>query len=249
MKPGYSRAIVNENIAQQCRDGVPLRIAIRRALDNARQEYRAKKPNGMLPYHLRLPDEKARTNQHYKRNPAPSNLVTVVGPLKTRKEAEQTARDLGAERHSVYSVERKDAEGYGTDVYDYYVERDNSIASKEIFGMTFEQIQAKQHKRNPVPPSSRVQIKEAAQLYADFSGHEPEIIGELDKPVIPDVLIGIGEVDGILYSTVRDGVLEKYVHRFAKKARPLFAVSHDGKQLFMLGGAYNFTERGIVDET
>ena len=123
----------------------------------------------MLPYHLRLPDEKARTNQHYK--------------------------------------------------------------------------------RNPVPPSKRVQIQEAAALYADFSGHEPEIVGTLDKPVIPDVLIGIGEVDGILYSTVRDGVLEKYVHKFAKKSRPLFAVSHDGKQLFMLGGAYNFTERGIVDKT
>ena len=76
-----------------------------------------------------------------------------------------------------------------------------------------------------------------------------ERIGRDKIKVIPDVLIGIGEVDGIMYSTVRDGVLEKYVHRFAKKARPLFAVSHDGKQLFMLGGAYNFTERGIVDET
>lgn len=169
MKSGYSRAAVNANISALIAEGVPARVAIRRALDHARQDYLKKHPGGMLPYHLRLPDEKARTNQHYK--------------------------------------------------------------------------------RNPVPPSSRVQIKEAAQLYADFSGHEPEIIGELDKPVIPDVLIGIGEVDGILYSTVRDGVLEKYVHRFAKKARPLFAVSHDGKQLFMLGGAYNFTERGIVDET
>lgn len=169
MKPGYSRAAVNANISALIAEGVPARVAIRRALDHARQEYFKKHSSGMLPYHLRLPDEKARTNQHYK--------------------------------------------------------------------------------RNPVPPSKRVQIQEAAALYADFSGHEPEIVGTLDKPVIPDVLIGIGEVDGILYSTVRDGVLEKYVHKFAKKSRPLFAVSHDGKQLFMLGGAYNFTERGIVDKT
>ncbi len=108
---------------------------------------------------------------------------------------------------------------------------------------------------NPVPPSSRVterqqiQIEEAAQLYADFSGHKPEIVGTLDKPVIPDVLIGIGEIDGVMYSTVRDGILERYIHEFKSKSRPLFAVSHDGKQLFMLGGAYTFTERGIVDKT
>jgi hypothetical protein len=93
-----------------------------------------------------------------------------------------------------------------------------------------------------------LQIQEAAALYADFSGHEPEIVGKLDKPVIPDVLIGIGEVDGIMYSTVRDSVLEKYIHKFKKNSRPLFAVSHDGKQLFMLGGAYDFTNRGIVDK-
>lgn len=169
MKPGYFRAIVKENIAALLNQGVRPNVAIRQALDHARAEYAKKHPGGMLPYHLRLPGDKARTNQHYK--------------------------------------------------------------------------------RNPVPASSRVQIREAAQLYADFSGHEPEIIGELDKPVIPDVLIGIGEIDGIMYSTVRDGVLEKYIHRFTKKARPLFAVSPDGKQLFMLGGAYNFTERGIVDKT
>lgn len=169
MKPGYSRAVVNANISALIREGRPARVAIRMALDHARQEYRLKHPHGMLPYHLRLPEDKARTNQHYK--------------------------------------------------------------------------------PNPVPPSKRVQIRDAAALYADFSGHEPEIVGELDKPVIPDVLIGIGEIDGIMYSTIRDGVLEKYIHRFNKKSRPLFAVSPDGKQLFMLGGAYNFTERGIVDET
>lgn len=110
-------------------------------------------------------------------------------------------------------------------------------------------------RRNPVPASSRVtarqqvQIENAAQLYADFSGHEAEIIGTLDKPVMPDVLIGIGEIDGVMYSTVRDGKLEKYVHQFKKNSRPLFAVSHDGKQLYMLGGAYTFTERGIVDQS
>lgn len=169
MKSGYSRKIVQENIGTLLAAGYPRSRAIRLALDTARAEYAKRYPNGALPYHLRLPADKARTNQHYR--------------------------------------------------------------------------------RNPVPASSRVQIREAAKLYEEFSGHEAEIIGELDKPVIPDTLIAIGEIDGIMYSTVRDGKLEKYVHQFTKKARPLFAVSFDGSQLFMLGGAYNFTERGIVDKT
>jgi len=62
-----------------------------------------------------------------------------------------------------------------------------------------------------------------------------------------DVVFRVGTVDGILYTTVRDGNTEKYIHEFKKKSRPHLAVSHDGKQLFILGGGYAFTERGIVD--
>jgi hypothetical protein len=51
-----------------------------------------------------------------------------------------------------------------------------------------------------------------------------------------------------MYSTVRDGRHENYVHRFGAKSRPLLAASSDGTQLYLLGGAYNFTERGIVDK-
>lgn len=104
-------------------------------------------------------------------------------------------------------------------------------------------------RKNPVPPSKRVQLKNAANLYRDFSGHEPEVIDRIKKPDIPDVMLVIGDVDFIGYTTVRDGKVEKYIHRFKKNCRPNFMVSHDGKQLFMLGGEYDFTERGIVDKT
>jgi len=52
-----------------------------------------------------------------------------------------------------------------------------------------------------------------------------------------------------MYSTVRDGVLEKYIHKFHKRDCPLFVVAPDGKSLYLLGGVYNFTERGIVDRS
>ena len=108
---------------------------------------------------------------------------------------------------------------------------------------------------NPVPPSSRAgasrrvssEVQQAADLYERFSGHGAEEVGRIRLPATPRVGVAVGEVDGILYSTVRDGVLEKYIHKFHKKDRPLFVVTPDGKQLMLVGGNYTFTERGIVD--
>lgn len=73
-------------------------------------------------------------------------LITVVGPLKTRKEAEDTAQYLGSKQHSVYSRAIKDNEGYDTDESEYYVEKDDSILPETFFGYTWNQIQKKQHK-------------------------------------------------------------------------------------------------------
>lgn len=100
---------------------------------------------------------------------------------------------------------------------------------------------------NPVPASSSVQIREASDLYHDFSGHKAREIGTVDKPIIPDILIAIGYMDGIMYSTVRDGKNEKYLHKFKNSSRPLFCVPSDGSAIFAIGGSYDFTERGIVD--
>jgi hypothetical protein len=91
------------------------------------------------------------------------------------------------------------------------------------------------------------EVKNALRLYEDFTGHAGEVITKIDKPSLPDAVAVIGRVDGIMYTAVRDGITEKYVHEFASNSRPLFCVSPDGKQLIMLGGAYDFTERGIVD--
>jgi len=116
---------------------------------------------------------------------------------------------------------------------------------------------AKGVRMNPVPASSRAgvssrvkgQINQAADLYERFSGHDALELGTVSVPGMPAVGVAIGEVDGILYSTIRDGKLEKYIHKFHKADRPLFVVSPEGKSLFLLGGNYTFTERGIVDRS
>ena len=105
----------------------------------------------------------------------------------------------------------------------------------------------KRRGKNPVPLARNTKIERASRLYRDFTGHIPENVDEfIIEPT--DVALLVGECDGILYTTVRDGTTESYIHKFKKRSRPLLAASHDGKQLILLGGAFQFTDRGIVDK-
>jgi hypothetical protein len=103
-------------------------------------------------------------------------------------------------------------------------------------------------KKNPVPPTRQRQIDAAAKLFEDFSGHKGNLFS-VPQPALPKVALVVGYCDGIMYETVRDGKTEKYLHQFEKSSRPLLAASSDGKQLLVLGGAYDFTDRGIVDRS
>lgn len=62
---------------------------------------------------------------------------------------------------------------------------------------------------------------------------------------VPHVALAVGDLDFVGYTTVRDGVTEKYIHRFPKQRRPLLATSHDGATLEILGGDFQFTAGGI----
>lgn len=95
----------------------------------------------------------------------------------------------------------------------------------------------------------RLDFLMAAKRYENFTGEAGAVIAKVKMPVVPKALAVIGECDGIMYTTVRDGVDEKYIHKFSKKARPLFCVSPDGKSIFLIGGLYTFTDRGIVDKS
>ena len=101
-------------------------------------------------------------------------------------------------------------------------------------------------KRNTVQPSSTARLKNATKIYKEFTGHDGDEVEYFHYPNIDTGAI-IGKLDGVLYTTVRDGVVEKYIHEFREKSSPLLAVSHDGKQLLVVGGSYKFTDRGIED--
>lgn len=96
-----------------------------------------------------------------------------------------------------------------------------------------------------VPPSD---IAKARRLYSDFSGHDGDEVAFVKTPDAPRVLAVIGELEAVIYSTVRDDNAERYIHKFRQKSRALLCVSPDGGQLYIVGGNYEFTERGIVDK-
>ncbi len=91
-------------------------------------------------------------------------------------------------------------------------------------------------------------VRKAASLYTDFTGHDDPQLTKLKIPSMPKVALEVGLCDGILYTTIRDNKTEKYIHKFKSSSRPLLAASPDGKILLLLGGAFNFTDRGIVDD-
>lgn len=108
-----------------------------------------------------------------------------------------------------------------------------------------------------VPPSSRAgarrstrtDAQRAAARFERFTGHDAEEIGRAYMPPIPKHAASIGVCTAICYETVRDGRVENYIHEFSEAAAPLLAVSPDGKQLWLVGGKYTFTDRGIVDKS
>ena len=86
-------------------------------------------------------------------------------------------------------------------------------------------------------------IAQAVRRFKAF--HEKEATKVETRTVkMPDVVLTVGKCTGIMYLTDSG---EQYFHEFNSKSRPQLAVSSDGKTLVLLGGAFQFTERGIVD--
>jgi hypothetical protein len=108
-----------------------------------------------------------------------------------------------------------------------------------------------------VRPSSRARgrargrndLERAADLFERFTGHDAQNETRVTVPPLPKVAAVIGECDGLLYTTVRDGQTERYIHKFRKADRPLLCVAPDGRQILLVGGRYRFTEAGIVDDS
>jgi hypothetical protein len=65
--------------------------------------------------------------------------------------------------------------------------------------------------------------------------------------LIPADLAIIGHMNAFEYDCVRDGKLVKARHAFTPGCRPYLAVGDGRGEVFILGTAYRFTDRGFID--
>jgi len=91
-------------------------------------------------------------------------------------------------------------------------------------------------------------LSQAVALFKDFRGDDPDFVDEIEID-LPDTALVIGKLDAVMYTTMRDGKKLSFIHKFKASAKPLLCSSYDGKQLLLVGGSYNFTDRGIVDKS
>lgn len=63
---------------------------------------------------------------------------------------------------------------------------------------------------------------------------------------LPPAMFAIGQCDQICYRTTIGGEARRYKHRFHPGSMPMLAAGTD-ERLYLVGGRYRVTERGIVD--
>ena len=102
------------------------------------------------------------------------------------------------------------------------------------------------HNKNPIRNASS-DLQRARALYQRFTLRTPGKLKKISIPDTPKIIVAIGRVVGLIYRSNRDGTMQNYRHDFAARSQPLFAVAPDGRSLYMIGGSYKFTGRGIVD--
>lgn len=94
---------------------------------------------------------------------------------------------------------------------------------------------------------AEAKLREAVHLYEKFHGEEARFVTSIKPRRHDKILLQIGKLVGVMYQAKRDGVTKKFLHQFTGASQPILASSSDGKQLYVIGGNYDFTEDGIVD--
>jgi hypothetical protein len=90
------------------------------------------------------------------------------------------------------------------------------------------------------------ELDKADDLLNSFAGRSAREVLAVKEPAIKRGLV-VGKLLGVMYETTRDGKQEKYCHEFRKQSQPLLVSNFDGSRIGIVGGRYEFTERGIVD--
>lgn len=85
------------------------------------------------------------------------------------------------------------------------------------------------------------------KAFEAFKGERP---ARLRRSRLPDHDVTgweMGPLLGVAYEARRDGQTQRYFHEFKKSARPKLVASDDGRNLYIDGGHFKVTDRGVED--
>jgi hypothetical protein len=99
------------------------------------------------------------------------------------------------------------------------------------------------------PRFSKREFRDAFRLHEQFRETKPTRARVIRAPKMPSVLMVMGTVEKIHYRTTHKGRAHLYRHDFAPGSRPMIAAGPKRNQLFLIGGRFHVTARGIVDLT
>lgn len=87
----------------------------------------------------------------------------------------------------------------------------------------------------------------AQRLYESFfdGARAGEVVGKAEVPATPPALAVVGVLRSVVYESDRSGKSELYEHEFSEKNPPLLCCGPDGKGLWIVGGRFKTTSRGI----
>lgn len=88
-------------------------------------------------------------------------------------------------------------------------------------------------------------ITQATRLFRAYFDRDPQG-DEISRVAMrgPDDALAIGPLYGLIYHSEIER--KPFIHKFKASDRPLLLVSSDGRQIYVLGGGYRFTERGFI---
>jgi len=99
---------------------------------------------------------------------------------------------------------------------------------------------------NVLRPQQTLPLRDACSLYEKFHRFAPDLVARSScRRTIPEVLVKIGKLRGLIYSSDKGdrGCPKSYIHFMEQE--PLLACDAKGTQLYILGGNYRVTRRGI----
>lgn len=86
---------------------------------------------------------------------------------------------------------------------------------------------------------------EAAEAYEDNREHPVDGVAVVSLAPLPEAVWSLGELARVEYDRIEDGAPVRRYHDF-EDDKPLLAVDEDGHNLWIVGGTYEVTKRGIV---